>query len=363
MRLSTSSSNDRLPTGRWGITWLCALFVAATAISVFEMGLRYSGFQPTQDDSVEFWIEQRDRINDSSERPVVLLGSSRIQLGVDTAYLRDELVRPVIQLAIDGTSFMPLLEDLSEDESFVGDVVVSVVESHVLPSEENQRASEWVDAYYKYKNKGIEPYKYFDQLIELQLRSRLSSRFMGVSPIDMTDKWNPALTSTPKVYLTTNTDRSRNADYSLLDQVQTYIGRVLRHYSLTFPQGVNNFEAFDRYCLDKLSERSKADLSLFEEGVQKMDRHIKEIEERGGRVYLVRFPTDKLIWAFDDHVWPKGEYWDTYIGSRYNSVHFRDYPEMARFSLPDGSHLDMRDKKPFTKALLEALSDKGFEIE
>ncbi|MBU6954782.1 hypothetical protein [Hahella sp. HN01] len=363
MRLSTSSSNDRLPTGRWGITWLCALFVAAAAISVFEIGLRYSGFQPTQDDSVEFWIEQRDRLHDSSERPIALLGSSRIQLGVDTAYLREKLARPVVQLAIDGTSFMPLLEDLSEDESFTGDVIVSVVESHVAPSEENQRSTEWVKAYHRYKNKGLEPYKYFDQMIELQLKSRLSSRFMGVSPVDMMGKWSPSKDAVSKVYLTTNPDRSRDADYALLNQSEVYIGRVLRRYNLPFPAGVDNFEAFSKYCLDSLEKKNKADIGKFESGVKRLASYIERIEGRGGKVYLVRFPTDKLIWVFEDHVWPKSEFWDANIETRFSAVHFRDYPEMARFSLPDGSHLDMRDKKPFTQALLEALTGKGFQIE
>jgi hypothetical protein len=74
-------------------------------------------------------------------------------------------------------------------------------------------------------------------------------------------------------------------------------------------------------------------------------------------VIFVRFPTSGVLWELEEQRYPRKDYWDVFAAeSRAATVHFKDYPALARFQCPDGSHLDYRDAVPFTKALAEILA-------
>ena len=56
------------------------------------------------------------------------------------------------------------------------------------------------------------------------------------------------------------------------------------------------------------------------------------------------------------HTWPRALFWDRLAGAtRAMTVHFEDYPQLARFGCPDGSHLGADDVPGFTRALVEVL--------
>ncbi|MFV2057737.1 MAG: hypothetical protein ACC707_14820, partial [Thiohalomonadales bacterium] len=92
-------------------------------------------------------------------------------------------------------------------------------------------------------------------------------------------------------------------------------------------------------------------------------RLVKRIEARGTSVFFVRFPTDKLIWEIDRARYPRNNFWNKIAQRHPRSIHFRDYPSLSKFSLPDGSHLDVGDKKAFTLALLAIINDWDQKID
>ncbi len=72
----------------------------------------------------------------------------------------------------------------------------------------------------------------------------------------------------------------------------------------------------------------------------------------------MRFPTDKLLWEFDNAKYPKNIFWAEIEKRHPKSIHFKDYPATSKFNLKDGSHLDFRDKHEFTKGLFSVISHK-----
>jgi hypothetical protein len=100
-----------------------------------------------------------------------------------------------------------------------------------------------------------------------------------------------------------------------------------------------------------------ADASQVGERVARIAAIVGKIEARGGRVVFVAFPTDGLVRAIDAKRYPRDLFWDRLAGAvKAKALYAADYPALAAFKCPDGSHLDYRDRATFTAALTEAMN-------
>lgn len=98
-------------------------------------------------DDVALWINERSRLYGAGRRSVVLIGASRIQVGVDLdTFALKTGIRPV-QLAINGNSPLPVLENLAQDVDFSGTVICSITGAGPLRGMAGVTAREWVKAY------------------------------------------------------------------------------------------------------------------------------------------------------------------------------------------------------------------------
>lgn len=152
MLSSTSSSNQRLPSLPWLRLWLPALLLVLALIGLLEMRLMLRGFAPTQLDSEARWLEERSRASSDGRASLVLIGASRIQLGIDVALLQKLSGRPTHQLAIDGSSYWPVLRGLAEDQEFKGTVVVDYYQHIPLDDAYGGLAASYERHYQQKKN-------------------------------------------------------------------------------------------------------------------------------------------------------------------------------------------------------------------
>ena len=59
----------------------------------------------------------------------------------------------------------------------------------------------------------------------------------------------------------------------------------------------------------------------------------------------------------------RDSFWNRFIGQfEFNGIHAAYEPELDKFVCPDGSHLDVRDRAAFTKALSKGLAVRGVGI-
>ncbi len=85
------------------------------------------------------------------------------------------------------------------------------------------------------------------------------------------------------------------------------------------------------------------------------------IELRGGHVVFVVLPTSGLITEMEAKQFPRKKFWDRFAGLTHSrTLHFVDVPMMKKCPVPDGSHIDYRNRGPLTVALLDAL---GMDID
>lgn len=356
----TSNSNERLPAlTHWGHSWLLAIAITLSVLVAAELFLRGKAYSPSMADSADLWVQQRVRVDQARTPPIVALGASRIQLGLDLSVLEQRAGTAAVQLAIDGSSFVPVLEQLAADAAFRGTVLVSLTELVLEEPWREQRSQQWVSAYTTMARRlTLNPFPLWEARLATFVDSRLALRTEGAPPyVILRDAI--ARAGDYSAYLTTRETRERLGDYTLVQQPQFYAGRVMRHFGQQgVVQGPVNYEQFERAYTAAIERLEPLANTRFLAVLERIMASASAIEERGGRVIFVRFPSDKMVWQIDRRRYPRATFWQALAERHGRTLHFKDYPELDRFALPDGSHLDVRDRATFTTALADVIEHR-----
>jgi hypothetical protein len=317
--------------------WLLSALLACAALGSFETVFRGAGHTPSVVDDMALWSLHRSQVyRRGNETPFVVLGASRIQLGFVPKELEGRYphYRPV-QLAIDGRYPWATLRDLALDENFRGIVLCSMKAEGFLKSH-------WEDQtpYVAY---------YHDQFnTNTALNARISSYLQGkVALLYPTLRADEVLLHLLKYrslpsppYLRTFPDRSRAADYSMLD--------IAEHRRM-------RIATTEEYY----ANRAYVSPAQWLKEAMEIEPYVRKIQGRGGKVVFLQCPSTGEYWAYEEKTCPKAQYWDVLARqTSATTIHFQDFPELACFDCPDTSHLDFRDAVPFTRALLRILEER-----
>src|ERR1700741_1584175 len=107
-----------VPEQPWGRIFLGAIAVFALLLGGWEADWRAYGGRPRLTNTYGLWAMQRRRIDAGGGSAPVLLGASRVFFDIQLPVWERLAGRPPIQLAIEGTSPLPFLEDLADDPLF-----------------------------------------------------------------------------------------------------------------------------------------------------------------------------------------------------------------------------------------------------
>jgi len=93
--------------------------------------------------------------------------------------------------------------------------------------------------------------------------------------------------------------------------------------------------------------------------LDQIEKAVKSIQERGGKVIFVQFPLSEVARKLVEEKYPRKKYWEV-MAARTSAImiHFEDYPSLSGFECPDFLHLDRGDAVHFTKALAQIISVK-----
>ena len=135
-----SSAYRRAPKIRWQIL-LTGLTLFALFVAAMEVRLTIRGIRPTAVDNETSWMRERARASSLGERAVILIGASRMQTAIDLDVLRVRTKQEPVQLAIDASSFIPILAGLAKDPAIRGTVIVSFMDSTLtMPQDQKLRS-------------------------------------------------------------------------------------------------------------------------------------------------------------------------------------------------------------------------------
>lgn len=319
-------------------------------IGGWELHLRHRGVGITYDNGKELWADKRAMVYEPSDKATVFLGSSRIKYDLDIDTWQRTTGRHAIQLASEGSSPLPTLENLGNDTLFKGKVVVDITEILFFSPEgggSGKTQVEYVE-YYKKRTPAQKASFVLDHAMESQfvfLNEDFLSLNSGLDNLSIPDR--PGMFTPPVFpmdFSETNFDRQNKmtdrfvADTNLQVRVQhiwLYIMGAMQHMPPPKENPVPGILARTKAAVDK-------------------------IRSRGGDVVFIRTPSSGVMWEAEQHAVPRAKVWDALLAyTKCQGYFFTDYPAIDHFICPEWSHLKPTDAVIYTKTLI-GLLPKGF---
>jgi hypothetical protein len=324
-----------VPNLAFGRAWLVGLALFVGLVAGSEYLARWMGQVPDVGDHPTYWSLWRARLEDDrSAETITILGASRAHLGLDpngfAAVFPD---KRVVELSTWGMPPLPSLYDLAENSEYDGIVVISMHGAWLLQDPHVANQMRWVKFYHRMYSDWGWVNKEINGWIQAWIESKLV-----VSRLE----WNLFLTGElvdyPD-YQVCRFDRHRPADFYTR-------GRAWLDEDLA--RRVEHARGFDP------SPTTGAQRT---EAAERIAGWVEKIESRGGRVYFVRMPTGQGVYEVDEQLWPRRDYWDTLARQGLRTIYWSDFPQLAGFATPEGSHLNYDDAYKFTVRLAEIISE------
>lgn len=331
-----------LPSRTLGWPWLVALLLFAVALSGWELYWRDYGVAPSYRNSDGAWAMQRRRIDQGEGDATVIIGSSRVLFDIQLPVWERLAGERPIQLALEGTSPMFLLEDLADDTDFTGRLVVGVTpllffadfsrRHAVLPYYRNespaqragQRLSMWL----------LEPWlAYYDP--DFALFTVLERQ-----------PW-PERPGVP------NEVAVRRLSVADADRATRMWDKVERDPA---------YRAMARDIWSRLLQRPPpppaAAHALRDKQIARAVAAVGKLRARGVPVVFVRAPSAGQWLEMERKAFPRAATWDRLLAATgAPGIHFEDHPQLQGYELPEWSHLSASEAERFTEALLPLVED------
>jgi hypothetical protein len=331
-----------LPALRFGIATIVAAIVFIGSIVGWELYWRAWGATPSYQNSDGLWAMQRRRIDHDEGNATVLSGASRILFDVDLdTWQRVSGERP-IQLALEGTSPLFLLEDLANDSKFKGRLIVDVAPDLFFTGFEyrgkaqkyyreetlSQKAGQWLSMHF------VEPFfAFYDPdfaLFTVLKRQHWPAR-AGVPP--RTDVRKLAMI-----------DADRNT------RMWVKVEQDHDYQKLAQDIWAEDFDV-PPYKVMKLSGPEEMQ-RVIDKQIDRAATAVSKLRALGVEVIFVRPPSDARYLEFENREFPRSKTWEVLLQrAGAPGIHFEDYPELQGYWLPEWSHLAAEERPRFTEAL------------
>ena len=325
MRSSTSSSKSRLPHCGWLKVWAPGLILALIGVAEWNHVWTDRGFTPGVSNSANAWAEARAKV---SPEAVVVLGTSRAQAAIDpSVWQKAWPERPIVNLAMVGTSPLATFEHLAGTTGFSGILIVDFPPFFVFNVDRDPNTL----------TMGLDAWR--------ELRSSPSRR------------WEAALGS-----LLDEGAVLRHPDLNL----RLALGGILTGSIPSPPTFTMRRDRFNFLSQDyqKLPLNS-ADYEIYRTGgaaatplqrdsiLARFGAALEGLRARGGDAVFISFPTCGERRRIEAQRYPSSTYWEV-AKIKIDGVFLGDeYPELDGDSwlCADGSHLHVEDTEPFTRWL------------
>ena len=331
-----------IPERAWGPIWIGAVVLALLLTGAWEWHWRAYGAIPSYRNSDGQWIQQRRRIDNGEGDALVLVGSSRTMFDMQLPVWKKVTGEQPIQLALEGTSGLPVMEDLAKDPKFHGRLMVGVATSLFFTGGNGRfktlkdwrkqtptkRMGTWLSMRF------IEPYFAFDDP-DFALET-----VMARWPWP-TRTGKPAYEDVRKLSMS---DEDRNA-YMWPKVVDDKAYRdMARHIWSQLWSGPY-----------KVPTTKKAMAKMTKTADEALDRAVKAVRElraHGARVVFVRQPVIGPYFAFENRIEPPAETWERLLKrTGAPGISFTDDPQLQGFKPPEWSHLKHADARIYTARL------------
>ena len=329
-----------IPAQPWGAILAGAFVLCAMLVGGWELYWRAFGVTPGYRNSDAQWVMQRRRIDAGEGGRTVLIGASRTLFDTSLPVWERITGQRPIQLCLEGTSPIPILQNLADDANFTGRLVIDVspdiiftgfkYRASVLPFLRNetpsQRVGEWLSMTF------IEPYVAFydpDFALATVVRRQNWPLRPGMGPHTMVRK-----------LAVHDYDRNtRMWDKVVDDPDYRALARSIWAEDFGEPP-------------PKMDTPENAQ-KVIDGEIDKAVAAIDTLRARGVRVLFVRPPSDGEYYAYEQKYLPRAKTWDLLLERTHApGIHFEDHPELQGYVLPEWSHMSPPEAERYTAAIV-----------
>lgn len=327
---------------------LLMVSLVAIVVILWELYLRNNGVSIAYDDGPPLWADKRARVYAPADQSVVFIGSSRIKYDLDIPTWESITGCQAVQLAVEGSSPRPALEDLAKDPNFKGRLIIDVTEG-LFFSKDDGATGKNVQYFHdrtpaqrvgfqlnRVLESGLvfldkENFSLNAQLDALEIPSREGVFMMPIFPMDFGRTSFDRQASMTERFL---------ADTNLQNKVKS-----IWHF---FDGGV---EGPAPLPADTLT-------AIFQSVKDATDK----IQARGGVVLFVRTPSND--YPGEKKWFPRDKYWDRLLAFTHcQGIHFSDDLTMSQLVCPEYSHLSPKGAITFTQRFIQILEqEKGWKF-
>lgn len=328
MRSFTSSSN----TARWRQTLSITAILILLLVSAYEIYWRIQGFVPVHTDTKEHWASVRRSLR-QTPGAIVLVGASRVFYGIHREVLAEETGRPVFQLAINGSSALPVIHDLASDVQFQG-LIIS----------------------------GVSPQYFFN----IKNPYRLAESWVSYTRNQTTaDRLNQLVTGILEKTFAYPEKRELFFQVVLRQLLQespgfsTQLSFMDEHRYAYMPAIVQETAEVRDFIVDKQIREVKDEKPLSENELVAELKKLKESQERlqsrSSQLIFLRMPSSGQYFEHEERIWPRSQTYDRLLQETgTKGIHFLDYSQL-QFPCPDESHLSRSSAALFSRELARLL--------
>lgn len=326
---------------------IIAVALGIMAIGAWELYWRSQGLEPNIDDNKNLWANQRSKLENFDDKTVVIIGSSRILYDIQVDIWKEQTQTNPVMLATQGASPLPVFKDIVENTDFNGMLIIGVTPPLLFATtypgaEFMKRSQSLVDYYYN---------RTYAQRINHKLSVPLQKNLAFIRDGD--ESWDS------DVDLKT-----------LLKQIH------LNERSGPFYPPFYNFEEITLERHMKMPERMVTDTAYAntvkkvwtailsgdfppperEATIQAFAELAEQFKQKGGKLILVRCPSDGLFKEVESKGFPREQFWDQLVlKTDAKAYNYLDYEQFQNLLLPEWSHLATKDAQFFTKELIKIM--------
>lgn len=328
-----------IPAQPWRRILAIAAVLFLAAMACWEWAWRDFGARPAYRNSNGQWAIERRRINQGEGDALVLSGASRVLFDVQLPEWERATGERPIQLAMEGTSPLPMVEDLAADPAFTGRLVIGVapdvffsgfayrgdVVEYTQKQGPSQRSGTWLSMHL------LEPYFAFYE------------DDFALATVVRRQDWplRPGMQKRTRVRKLAESAVDRNTwmwDKVASDPEYRALARAI--WAEDFGGPFPNMDT---------PEKAK---EVVDAEIARAKKAIDALRARGVRVMFVRLPSDGEYYAFEQKHFPRAQTWDRLLAETATpGIHFEDYPQLQGYELPEWSHASAPEARRMTLQL------------
>jgi hypothetical protein len=327
-----------VPDRSWLAVFLCALLLAVVLTGAWEWYWRAFGAVPGYGDDDALWAQQRRRIDAGEGNATVLIGASRTFFDVQLPVWERLSGRRPIQLALDGTSPVFALENLADDPSYTGRLLIGIAPDIFFSGFEYRKGL----ARYFHKES---PSQRVGKILSMHLVEPWFAFYDPDFALFTVLRRQPWLEreglsghAVRKLSIT-EADRN-NYMWSKIETDSSYRAIVRRTWTENFndPPPTAQEAAENQRTLDEQIRRTAV--------------AVARLRARNIPVIFVRDPSTGDYLTYEDRAFPRKSTWDVLLEkAEAPGIHFQDFRELQGYDLPEWSHMTRASAERYTEAL------------